>query len=90
MGWLTRIASFAAGLYMICLAYTQLVSGRVVFPNASYHQTTFAASGMGVGIVLLAMAFLPPNDWVYKHITTIKSPRTKAGLMIRRRRPKRS
>ena len=76
MGWLARMMFVAGGLFMILLASTQLKAGNAVFPNASYHQTTFAASGFGVGLVLLLLAFLPSNDWVSRHITT-KKPQPK-------------
>ena len=72
MGWATRVMLFAAGLFMVLLARTQLRTGRLVFPNASYHQTTFAASGFGVGLIVMLAALLPPSDWVYRHITTRK------------------
>jgi hypothetical protein len=75
MGWLTRLGMFAAGLFLICMAVAQLRSGHFVFDNASYHQTTFAAGGIGVGIGILLLAFLPPNNWVYKHITTRRENR---------------
>jgi hypothetical protein len=78
MGLLARLGLFAGGLYMILLAKAQLRTGSVVFANASYHQTTFAAGGIGIGAVLCLLAFLPPRDWVYKHITT--------GRKIRKRR----
>ncbi len=72
MGWLTRLGLAAAGLLLIVLATNQLRTGRIVFDNASYHQTTFAAGGVGVGIVIFLLAFLPPREWVYRHITTRK------------------
>ena len=49
MRLLTRILLFAGGLYLILLSKAQLRTGHLVFPNASYHQTTFAASGFGAG-----------------------------------------
>ena len=67
---------FAAGLYAIFLARTQLKTGHALFTNASYHQTTFAAGGLGIGVILILLAFLPPSDWVYKRITT-KKPKPK-------------
>jgi hypothetical protein len=33
-------------------------------------------SGFGVGFILMLLAFLPPKDWVYRHITT-KKPKPK-------------
>ena len=72
MAWIYRLTLAIAGLFIIMVAVTQLRAGKVVFDNASYHQQTFAASGIGVGIILFSLAFLPPRDWVYKHITTRK------------------
>ena len=86
MGWLARSGMFAGGLFMVLLAKAQLSRGHVVFPNASYHQTTFAASGFGIGLVLMLLAFLPPSDWVYRYITTKRSIRLKT---FRRRRIRR-
>ncbi|WP_216841254.1 hypothetical protein [Acidobacterium sp. S8] len=70
MNWFTRLLLIAGGLGLILLAVVQLRNGQMVFDNSSYHQTTFAAGGIGVGIVILLLAFLPPGEWVYKHITT--------------------
>jgi hypothetical protein len=58
---------------VILLARAQLQAGHWAFDNASYHQTTFAAGGYGLGALLILLAFLPPRDWVYKHITTKRS-----------------
>ena len=63
----------AVGLFVILLARAQLKAGHWAFDNASYHQTTFAAGGYGLGALLILLAFLPPRDWVYKHITTKRS-----------------
>jgi hypothetical protein len=41
-----------------------------VFLNATYRQTTFAAGAYGVGAVFCLLAFLPPDNWMYRHITT--------------------
>ena len=70
MGWLTRMGLFLAGLCICLLAQRQLETGHFEFANASYHQSTFAASGFGLGSFVLLLAFLPPGDWVYRHITT--------------------
>lgn len=67
---MARLGFVAAGLFLILVALSQMRAGRFVFDNASYHQQTFAAGGIGVGIVLIILAFLPSRDWVYKHITT--------------------
>jgi hypothetical protein len=75
MGWLTRVGLFAGGLFIIALAKSQLQAGHVVFSDANYHQTTFAAGGIGIGIRLCLLVFLPPRDWVYKHITTGRKSR---------------
>jgi hypothetical protein len=72
MNWLVRLGFIAFGLLVIDLAIAQLRTGRFVFDNASYHQTTFAAGGIGVGFVLILLAFLPPSRWVYKRISTKK------------------
>ncbi len=53
MSWLARLGFFVSGLFLILVARTQLQVGHAVFDNASYHQTTFAAGGIGVGIVIL-------------------------------------
>jgi hypothetical protein len=73
MGWLARLGLVAGGLFVILLARAQLQAGHWAFDNASYHQTTFAACGYGVGVLLILLAFLPPRAWVYKHITTKRS-----------------
>jgi hypothetical protein len=70
MGWLARLGLIAGGLFVILLARAQLQAGHWAFDNAGYHQTTFAASGYGVGALLIFLALLPPRAWVYKHITT--------------------
>ena len=81
MSWLSRIGLFAAGLFLMSLAKRQLDTGHFIFTNASFHQTTFAGSGLGVGLVLMLTAFLPPKDWVYRHITT--RPRQPANPDLR-------
>jgi hypothetical protein len=83
MGWLTRLGLIGGGLFVIVLARAQLQAGHWAFANAGYHQTTFAAGGYGVGALLILLAFLPPRDWVYKHITT---KRSKLFQQNRRRR----
>ena len=70
MGWMTRLGLFAFGLFLIVASVAQMRAGKFVFDNASYHQQTFAAGGIGLGVVFLLLAFLPPREWVYKHITT--------------------
>jgi hypothetical protein len=59
MSWAIRFMLIAAGLLLIAVAVTQLRAGKFVFDNASYHQTTFAASGIGIGAVLILLAFCP-------------------------------
>lgn len=81
MEMIARMLLFAGGLYVILLARTQLRTGHSVSPNASYHQTTFAASGFGVGLILMVLAFLPPKAWVYKHITTKKPKKLKPKFL---------
>jgi len=78
MHWLIRLGLFAFGLLVILLGRTQLQLGLFVFPNASYHQTTFASGSIALGAVFCLLALLPGNDWVYRHITT--------GHKIRRHR----
>ena len=73
MGWLTRLGLFAAGIFVMLLARAQLQAGHWAFDNAGYRQTTFAASGYGVGAVLILLGFLPPRAWIYKLITTKRS-----------------
>ena len=62
MGLLERLGLIAAGSAAILMALQLLREGRFVFDNASYHQTTFAAGGIGVGVILLLL-FLPSGDW---------------------------
>lgn len=68
----TRLGFFATGVLFITVALLQMQSGQIVFQNASYHQTTFAAAGVGTGILFLLLALLPGSDSVYKHITTLR------------------
>jgi hypothetical protein len=70
MGWMTRLVFVVAGLLLILAALSQMRAGQFVFDNESYHQQTFAAGGIGIGIVVILLAFLPSRDWLYKHITT--------------------
>jgi hypothetical protein len=80
MSWLARLGFVAAGLLLICMGVAHLQAGQVVFINLMYRQATFAAGSIGTGIVLCLLAFLPPGNWVYKHISTgrkIKSPGSK-------------
>lgn len=70
MSLLIRLGLFASGLVLILLGRSQLQAGHWVFTNASYHQTTFAASGIGLGCLICFVSFLPSGDWVYKRITT--------------------
>ena len=70
MRWYARLMLIAGGLFMICLAAAQLQKGQFVFDNSSYHQTTFAAGGIGIGLVMILLAFLPSGEWVYRHIST--------------------
>jgi hypothetical protein len=70
MSWMMRIGLFVGGLVLLGAGKLQLQSGHWVFDNANYHQTTFAAGAVGIGIFLCALAFLPSGDWVYRHITT--------------------
>jgi hypothetical protein len=86
MGWLTRLGLFAGGLFLILLARAQLRAGHWVFDNAGYHQTTFAAGGYGVGVLLILLGFLPSRAWIYKRITT-KSRKWPHQNRKRTRRP---
>jgi len=72
MSWKARIGWIAAGFLACFIAVSQLESGKFVFANASYGQLTFAWGGFGVGAVFILLAFLPPADWVSRHITTKK------------------
>ncbi len=88
MSWLMRLGLFAGGLVLVLLGMAQLQTGHWVFTNASYHQTTFAASGIGLGCLICLLAFLPPGGWVYRRITTgrkIKKASSKRRLDERRR-----
>jgi hypothetical protein len=73
----------AAGLCMICLAAAKLQQGKVVFDNASYHQTTFAAGGIGIGLLLILLAFLPSSEWVYRRISTKRASGLSSKKKIR-------
>lgn len=73
MSWQSRAYLFAGGLLLIFAAYSQLKAGHIAFDNAGYRQNTFAASGYGVGALLILLAFLPSSSWVYRHITTKRS-----------------
>lgn len=59
MGAFTRLGFIAFGLLLIVFSAGQIRSGQFVFDNASYHQQTFAAGGIGVGILFILLAFLP-------------------------------
>ena len=88
MSWLIRLGLFASGLVLILLGKSQLQDGYWVFTNASYHQTTFAASGIGLGCLICLFAFLPSGEWVYRRLTTgrkIKKLSSKRRLDERRR-----
>ena len=73
MSWKIRIFFVASGALLLFAGYAQASAGKYVFDNASYHQTTFAWGSYGVGAFLILLAFLPPSDWVYRHITTRKA-----------------
>jgi hypothetical protein len=79
MRWTARLGLFAFGLFLMVIAALQLQAGHFVFDNISFHQTTFAAGGFGVGILFCGLAFLPPTKWTYKHISAkyhrMKRPR---------------
>jgi hypothetical protein len=83
MHWVLRLGLFVFGLFLMLTAKTQLDAGHWVFLNGSYRQTTFAAGGFGVGIVFCLLAFLPPDNWAYRHITTLRS---KGSLLDRKPR----
>jgi hypothetical protein len=73
MHWVLRLGFLSFGLFLMVAAKRQLDMGQWVFLNASYHQTTFAAGGFGIGALICLLAFLPPDKWVYKHMTTRRS-----------------
>ena len=83
MHWVLRFGLFVFGLLLMLVAKTQLDTGHWVFLNGTYRQTTFAAGGFGVGFVFCLLAFLPPDNWTYKHITT---QRPKGNLLDRKPR----
>ena len=85
MSWVTRLLLFAGGLFVILLARAQTHTGRWAFDSASYHQTTFAASGYGLGALLILLGFLPSQGWIYKHITTRRA-KLNPHRKLRRRR----
>jgi len=70
MSWLTRLFLIAIGLIFIAAGICQLQTGHFVFTEASRHQTAFFSANIAAGIVLIAFAFLPRQDWLYRHITT--------------------
>jgi hypothetical protein len=85
MHWILRLGLFVFGLFLMLTAKTELDANHWVFLNGSYRQTTFAAGGFGVGIVFCLLAFLPPENWAYRHITTLRSK----GTSLIRRNPRR-
>jgi hypothetical protein len=60
----------AGGLVTIAIGVEYQRRGIFSFPNASYHQTVFSGGVIGSGVVMVALAFLPSGDWIYRHITT--------------------
>ncbi len=78
-----RFTLALTGLVLVALSVAQLRRGVFTFDNASYHQTTFAAAGIGTGLLIAALAFLPAKEEVYKRITTKRS----LGKTHRRPRP---
>ena len=72
MGLLARLGFVACGLLFIGLGVVQVRYGPFVFDNASYHQPTFAVGAIGLGGILILLAFLPPREWAYRHLTTKK------------------
>jgi hypothetical protein len=72
MRWLVRLVFVSFGLFLMLNAMVQLRAGQFAFDNASYHQTTFAAGGIGVGALFILLAFLPSGQWVFRHISTRK------------------
>jgi hypothetical protein len=73
MSWLARLGLFASGLFLIVVSLDKIHRGHWVFANG-YRQTTFAASGIGIGFFFLLLTFLPPSKWVFRHITTKREP----------------
>ena len=75
MSWKARIGFIAFGVFLCLAASAQVQAGRFVFDNGSYHQTTYAWSGYGVGAVSILVASLPPSSWVKKFLASKKSKR---------------
>jgi hypothetical protein len=67
------VGLFAFGLLLILVGKMQLDAGQWIFLNATHRQTTFAAGAYGVGALFRLLAFLPPDNWMYRH-TTRRSP----------------
>ena len=65
-----RLALIAGGLVCIATGVEYLHRGIFSFDTASYHQTAFSAGGIGTGVLLILLAFLPSGDWFYRRITT--------------------
>jgi hypothetical protein len=78
MAWPLRVGLFAFGLFLMLTAKTELDAGHWVFLHATYRQTTFAAGAYGVGAVFCMLAFLPPDNWMYRHNNAIAETQASA------------
>ena len=70
MSLLARLMLIAGGLVMIVIGAEYQRRGIFSFTNASYHQIVFSGGGIGSGVVMVALAFLPSGEWIYRRITT--------------------
>jgi hypothetical protein len=61
MCWMTRFGFEIAGLFFILSSSCQLRAGLFVFDDASCCQQAFTAGGIGIGVVFVILAFLPPR-----------------------------
>jgi hypothetical protein len=76
----------AAGAYLAAYGIVQIHRGVFVYANASYHQTTFAAGTIGMGLFMAALSALPSSNWVYKSITTrreLRKQRSRRKISIK-------
>jgi hypothetical protein len=64
------VGPFAFGLLLILAGKTQLDAGRWIFLNESIVKQRLLPDAYGVGAVFCLLAFLPPDNWMYRHITT--------------------
>ena len=64
-----RVMLLACGLFLISVGLTYLHTGKFAYLN-SKGQLMFAPGAIATGALIICLAFLPPGDWVYRHIST--------------------